>query len=416
MKKIFIKLLLFYIAFTPTNVNCQYINPGIALTFDDYSIENWHKLLPILEKYNAKATFFITHPNTFSKAQQQMIIDLKNANNEIACHGYHHYNAVNFIDTSNIENYLKTEIYSSIQWFDSVLNIQLKSFAYPYGARNTYLDSKLLKYFWVVRGTNYSTSSNLNKITHLSHSGVINGIGIDKGYAHSIKEITSLLTKCKSDSIIQIFYSHTPVDSVTSEYQITYSMLDSILSLTAHLGLSFYTVYETRLPIPEKPIGDTLINNPQFLSNYFTNKNEYSINWKLEPENSGKIQSQQNEASVMWNNFFEGISTISAAAKNRCGQGNYATPLLIHVEKITNISKTENNIEIYPNPSSGKLTIKASDFHKIYAIEIFNTTGKKVYSNSSNQNIYDVYLQNRGLYIAKIHLPNTIVTKSLIIN
>jgi peptidoglycan-N-acetylglucosamine deacetylase len=39
---------------------------GIALSFDDHFIKEWYELRPLFQKYNAKATFFITCPDSLN--------------------------------------------------------------------------------------------------------------------------------------------------------------------------------------------------------------------------------------------------------------------------------------------------------------------------------------------------------------
>ncbi len=60
----------------------------IALTFDDGPNQNTIKVLNILEKYNAKATFFILGCNI--KGNEKIITRMKNLNMEIGNHMYSH--------------------------------------------------------------------------------------------------------------------------------------------------------------------------------------------------------------------------------------------------------------------------------------------------------------------------------------
>ena len=332
-------------------VYSQHINPGVVLTFDDFTVSNWHKLLPIFEKYDARATFYITQPYEFNAEKQQMVLDLYEASNEIACHSYRHFNALNFTDTSDIETYITREILSSLQWFNTTLGIPLHTFSYPYGSRNDMLDNALLNYFTTIRGTSYSISDNINKIDKLSHSGLIFGVGIDEHYGYSLEQIKNELDRCKREGLIQVFYSHIPVDVVTGNLQIAYSKLDTILNYIHKLGLSFYTAQEVWLPIPPQPNGDTYIDmQTEWISDYSVACSpEYSLEWLLLPANAGNITLLDHAISVEWNNEFSGPATLQVASANRCGTGDYSDPLHINVgPHSTIIDHTCTNIHSIP--------------------------------------------------------------------
>lgn len=408
-------LLIFLVIITSLNLSAQYINPGLVLTFDDYSIQNWHKLIPILEKYNAKATFFICYPYTFDSIERQMILDLKAAGNEIGSHGYYHYNCVNYTDTSTVDSYITNEILPSINWFDTVLNIPLRSFAYPYGARSAKIDVELLKYFKIIRGTNYSITSSANKITNLSHSRIVSGVGIDDSYNYSLSSIKNNLSKCMSDSVIQVFYSHRPVDSVVGNYQISYTTLDSILSYASQIGLSFYTISDAWLPVAPAPQGDTLINETTQSSLYITHKNNYEINWKLTPAASGKLYSNDSTTTVEWNSNFVGDITLQAAYKNSCGQGDFSQFLKISQNNLNKISEIPTTaISIYPNPSQGKISIYASDNFK-KSVEVYNISGQLVNKTSLSGTILSLNINKKGIYIARIISRNTAYSQTFVI-
>jgi peptidoglycan/xylan/chitin deacetylase (PgdA/CDA1 family) len=414
LRKLFVISLFQIISY---QVFSQHINPGVVLTFDDYSIANWHKLLPIFEKYNAKATFYICYPHLLDAEKQQMILDLHTASNEIACHGYHHLNSVKFIDTSTVENLINQEILPAINWFDTVLNIPVKSFSYPYGARNLKLDSALLNYFTVLRGTDYSISSMSNKITKLSHKGLIFGVGIDDGYGFSLNQIKAQLDKCKSDSLIQVFYSHTPVDSVTTNYQITYANLDNILNYISQLDLSFYTSSEVWLPIPKAPLGDTVVitdENP--VSMYYVDSLEYAFGWKLLPLDAGKLITNEREVTVEWNSEFKGDATLQVSAINRCGTGSFSFPSIIGVNKSIGILESLNEkTTVYPNPSEGEIQIELPNGNFEKQITIYNLDGKLVFERKTYRNNLFVLLSEKGMYIAKTIVNQKIFVSKIVI-
>lgn len=66
------------------NINSKYI----ALTFDDGPSINTSRVIDILNKYNARATFFITGKNI--KGKEEVLRKMSSSNMEIANHTYNH--------------------------------------------------------------------------------------------------------------------------------------------------------------------------------------------------------------------------------------------------------------------------------------------------------------------------------------
>ena len=84
---------------------------------------------------------------------------------------------------------------------------------------------------------------------------------------------------------------------------------------------------------------------------------------------------------------------------------------------ITNILELENNIQIYPNPSSGNITIIGN---KIKTISIYNTLGNQLYKvekNNFNINSSNIDLSNlaRGIYFIQIEQNNRILNSQIIL-
>src|SRR5260221_13015823 len=55
--------------------------PGIALTFDDYSIDNWFKYLPLLDSFGVKATFYISSYHLLTPQKKDKFGDIKRHGN-----------------------------------------------------------------------------------------------------------------------------------------------------------------------------------------------------------------------------------------------------------------------------------------------------------------------------------------------
>ena len=84
---------------------------------------------------------------------------------------------------------------------------------------------------------------------------------------------------------------------------------------------------------------------------------------------------------------------------------------------ITNLLEIEDNLQIYPNPSSGMITIIGS---RITRISIYNTLGNqlhKVEKNNININSRNIDLSNlaRGIYFIQIEQNNKILNSQIIL-
>jgi len=70
------------------------------------------------------------------------------------------------------------------------------------------------------------------------------------------------------------------------------------------------------------------------------------------------------------------------------------------VDKMAN-----QTITLYPNPTSGQITIEGSD---IVLVEVYNALGKLIQKNENilTFNTVDLSRYENGIYIVKIHLPD----------
>jgi hypothetical protein len=79
---------------------------------------------------------------------------------------------------------------------------------------------------------------------------------------------------------------------------------------------------------------------------------------------------------------------------------------------ITHIENFEESIitmNVYPNPTKGKITIKAESAK---CIEVINIEGKQVYIG--NENEIDLSLQPKGIYIIKVITDKQTINKKII--
>lgn len=138
------------------------------LTFDDGPSKNTDKILNILEKYNIKATFFVTGPSYTLK--NEYLKKIVQQGHQLAIHSYeHNYNYI----YSSKENFIK-DFDKCSDWISSITGVKPKIYRFPGGSSNTIASKTLIK----------SIIEELSK----------------KGYIHADWNVDTLDSYVKSDS------------------------------------------------------------------------------------------------------------------------------------------------------------------------------------------------------------------------
>lgn len=217
---------------------------GVVLTLDDDYVDEWTTANEILKDYSWKATFCVSKINLLSGEKISKIKDLENYGHEIAGHGLNHINAVQFSDLNGVEAYFNQEI-SPMMSIMSANSFHVKTFAYPYGSRNSATDTKLLTQFNVLRGTTYGAYSPENQHCFYNNSNVVYGLGIDSSYSHfSISYFIQLLEYAKVKHKILILYAHKPVQTANASYQTEMNTLIQICNFVKQNNMKFYKLSE----------------------------------------------------------------------------------------------------------------------------------------------------------------------------
>ena len=144
-------LILTVYAFTSCTTRNPDAQAGISISFDDQYVEEWYALRNLLNRYDAKVTFFITYADSLTEAEKQMLHTLQQDGHEIASHGTRHVNAEYFIKEHSYRKYLDEEIILNSQFLEEA-GFTPTAFAYPFGAKYWFTDYLLLKHFKMLRG------------------------------------------------------------------------------------------------------------------------------------------------------------------------------------------------------------------------------------------------------------------------
>jgi peptidoglycan/xylan/chitin deacetylase (PgdA/CDA1 family) len=217
--------------------------PGVALTFDDNSIDNWYSYMPLLDSFGVKATFYISAYHKLSRDQKQKLHDIQSRGHEIAFHTTNHYDMVSLLGRLKMKDLMESEIYQDLKKMNRD-GFYPHTFAYPYGSHNEYLDHELCKLFKSVRALN--GSNNFTKsFTRGCSNKVLYAIGIDND-RRSLGKIEFLIDCAFRNRNCLMLVGH-QIEKADAKFQISYEKLKAILQKTKSLNMRFYTVSEISL-------------------------------------------------------------------------------------------------------------------------------------------------------------------------
>ena len=214
---------------------------GLALTFDDYSVDNWYSYLPMLDSFGVRATFYISNYNKLTAAQKNKLHDFESHGNEIAFHSTTHVDFLKYAESNSCDKLLKEEVANGMQLMIND-GFHPTTFAYPYGKHNEILDKLLLKSFKNVRALN-GTAGFARSLAPLQGNKILYGLGIDESSNRDLSRIKGLLSLAKQRNQCAILVVHN-IERTDINLQVPLWKLREILSKVRSLDLKFYTVSE----------------------------------------------------------------------------------------------------------------------------------------------------------------------------
>ena len=257
MQKSLFPLLLIFMIFACKDKKLAH-QAGIAISFDDRFVKEWYQLRPLLKKYNAKCTFYITQPDSLSDKELMWLHELQKEGSEIGCHGAMHVRSMYYIWDFSLDEYMKNEIFSALKTMKKQ-GFSPKTFAHPGGSQTWYSDRELLKYFTLLRDVSVKTRTlwdfdytheieDIDEIFY-QHDGSrkVNALLIDTSAKLSIEDIKKGLQRASKEGSIIMIFGHKPLTKTTQksdEYGFDIQFLEQILSESAKLNLKTYTMQE----------------------------------------------------------------------------------------------------------------------------------------------------------------------------
>ena len=131
-----------------------FVQPGIALSFDDASVHLWFEIRDLFLAYDARVTFFISRYGAIP-LYHDAVRELANDGHDIAAHSVAHLRAPSYVEEHGLQAYLDDEATPSIQILRDA-GYEVTSFAYPFGARTDELDDALLEHVSILRSVSFS--------------------------------------------------------------------------------------------------------------------------------------------------------------------------------------------------------------------------------------------------------------------
>lgn len=207
----------------------------LCFTFDDRNFEGWLKAMPLFEKYNAHASFFVAGEISHSAIEAMQA--LRRCGHTVGLHAFTHRDAPEYFDAQGGEGYFRDEIAPQL----SVCRengIPIKAFAYPNNYRNETTDAYLGSFFSRFRAGNLDCTEEelFVPVSHLPETRVHHGIGIG-AYYHTVEgELLALIQRAADTNTCLTFFSHNIAPNA-DRISMPTELLESCLGKAAELGV-----------------------------------------------------------------------------------------------------------------------------------------------------------------------------------
>ena len=131
------------------------LGPGLALSFDDTSVDAWYATRPLFAQYGARLTFFVSQYAGFSDEGRAELQTLAADGHDVEPHTVHHLNGPQYVEDHGLAAYLRDEVQPSIDLLEAD-GFVASAFAYPFGARTRETDDGIRKRLPILRSVEFS--------------------------------------------------------------------------------------------------------------------------------------------------------------------------------------------------------------------------------------------------------------------
>ena len=129
--------------------------PGLALSFDDTSVDDWHAMRPQFQAVGARITFFVSRYPGVKPAQRAKLTELAADGHAIEAHSINHLRGPEYVEDHGLAAYIADEVVPSIEQLRTDGH-PVTSFAYPFGARTDEIDRAVLEHVAIVRSISFT--------------------------------------------------------------------------------------------------------------------------------------------------------------------------------------------------------------------------------------------------------------------
>lgn len=237
----------------------SYENSGIAISFDDHFINEWHALRPLFQKYDAKVTFFVTCGKSLTEEEVYKLKELQKDGHEIGFHGTIHGKSTELIAALGPEKYAETELYPGMKYL-SEAGFYPKSYAHPGGNHTEKSDSVLFANgFKILRDVAISRRKLYGIPVYTLAPRVmswifypfeqereVDALLIDTDSEMKEEEIQDAIEKAKRTNSALMLFGHKPLHAApqNGEYGFSIAFLEKVLKEASRQKLRFYTMSE----------------------------------------------------------------------------------------------------------------------------------------------------------------------------
>jgi len=216
-------------------------NGTLCLTFDDIYYSSWLQNLPLFQKYNARATFFISRRITEDVLEQMK--KLQDAGHSIGLHSENHTRAVDYMQKFGSVNYILNEIMPQLE-ICKKNNIRIRAFAYPCSQRDKRTDQELFKTFDFLR-TNSSEVKKWETPLAKADGCFVKNVQAKQlfyGYPASgnfkVNEVKEAMKRAARENSVLVLYAHDITQQMQPKNHITIDQLTILLEHARKLGMA----------------------------------------------------------------------------------------------------------------------------------------------------------------------------------
>lgn len=126
--------------------------PGIAIAFDDNSVDEWLSVRDLLTAHHARVTFFVSRYDELTDDQRFGLDRLAADGHDIDAHSVHHIHAPDYIHAHGVDAYVNDEVLPSLAALDQ-RGYHPTSYAYPWGQYTDAANALILQHVARIRVT-----------------------------------------------------------------------------------------------------------------------------------------------------------------------------------------------------------------------------------------------------------------------